>query len=111
MLIIQDYSFQIAIPSNEAYAIYSNDYYADKEGNILTEIDSLSNVYEYGDIIIQTSSTKYILKKVYTAYDYVSEIIRYIEKHRDDDVIFIDLYELDGRWEVQDAELEIEVLR
>lgn len=107
MLIIRSTFFQIVIPDNEPYAIYSIDYYVDKDGTILTETDR-SDVYEYGDIIIQTPSTKYIMKKVYSAYDYAAQIIDYIEEHRNDDQIFIDMYKLNKRWEYHEGTFEIE---
>lgn len=62
MLIIRSLLYQVTIPSNEEYAIYTNDYYLDRDGNVLTETDR-TDVYEYGDIIIQTSRVKYILRR------------------------------------------------
>lgn len=49
MLIIKSLFYQIAIPDNESYAIYSKDSFVDEDGNILDET--------YGDIIIQTPSS------------------------------------------------------
>lgn len=76
MLIIRSF-FYVTIPSNEEYAINTNDYYLGHDGNILTDTDR-TDVYEYGDIIIQTSRVKYIFKRVYFAYDYAVRIMEYI---------------------------------
>lgn len=67
MLIIKSLFFQIAIPNSEAYAIYTSDYYLDKEGALVPMDSGRTDVYEYGDIVIQTAATKYIIKKVYSA--------------------------------------------
>ncbi len=110
MLIIKSLFFQIAIPNSEAYAIYTNDYYLDKEGALVLMDSGRTDVYEYGDIVIQTAATKYIIKKVYSAYDYAAKMIDYIGEHRNDDVIYINMYDLNEYWEYHSGDLEIENL-
>ncbi len=56
MLIIKSLFFQIAVPKEEEYAIYTNDYYLDKDGNLVPKNTDRTDVYDYGDIIIQTVS-------------------------------------------------------
>jgi len=107
MLIIRSLFYQITIPDNEPYAIYSTDYYVEKDGTVVTETDR-TDVYEYGDIIIQTPSTKYILKKVYSAYDYAVRIMDYIKEHRNDGLIFVDMSDLNKYWEHHEGTFEIE---
>lgn len=109
MLIIRSLFYQITIPSNEEYAIYTNDYYLDQDGNVLTDT-ARTDVYEYGDIIIQTSRVKYIFKKVYSAYDYAVRIMEYIKEHREDGVIYINMEELNSHWEDHSGTFEVEQL-
>lgn len=99
MIIIKSLFFQITIPSDEEYAIFSNDYYIDCEGNVFDKpaLDKL-DVYEYGDIIIQTARVIYIIKRIYSAYDYVANIIHYIDEHINDSIIKIDMSELNENW-------------
>ena len=88
LLIIRSLFYQVSIPSTEGYAIFTNDYFVDDEGNVLTETDR-TDVHEYGDIIIQTSHSRYIFKKVYSAYDYAVKIMDYIKEHQGENVIYM----------------------
>ena len=110
MLIIKSLFFHISIPKEEAYAIYTNDYFLDNDGNPVPMNTDRTDVYDYGDIIIQMVSTKYIIKKVYSAYDYAAKMINYIGEHRNDDVIYINMYDLNEYWEYHSGDLEIENL-
>ena len=98
MLIIRSLFYQVTIPDNVEYAIYTNDYFLDKDGNLVTEIGR-TDVYDYGDLIIQTGSAKYIFKKVYSAYDYAVRIMEHIKAHREDKVIYINMEELNEFWD------------
>ena len=48
MLIIRSLFYQVTIPSTEEYAIFTNDYFVDAEGNVLTDTNR-TDVYEYGN--------------------------------------------------------------
>ena len=110
MLIIRSLFFQVTIPRTEGYAIFTNDYFIDADGNVLTEINR-TDVYEYGDIIIQTSHSRYIFKKVYSAYDYAVRIMDYIKEHQGEDVIYIDMAKLNENWENHSGSFEVETLK
>ena len=109
MPIIRSLFYQVAIPSTEAYAIFTNDYYVDKKGNVLTETDK-TDVYEYGDIIIQTSHARYIFKKVYSAYDYAVRIMEYIKEHQGEKVIYINMSDLNENWDDHSGSFVVETL-
>ncbi len=47
---------------------------------------------------------------MYSAYDYAAKIIDYIGEHRNDDVIYINMCDLNEYWEYHSGDLEIEVL-
>lgn len=98
MIVIHDSFFEIAIPNNTEYAIFSKDYFLDSEGNIIDETGR-TDVYEYGDIIITTARTKYTIERVYAAYDYVAAIIRYIDKNIHEPVIIINMGKLNENWD------------
>lgn len=110
MLIIRSLFYQVTIPSTEGYAIFTNDYFVDDEGNILTETDR-TDVYEYGDIIIQTSHSRYIFKKVYSAYDYAVKIMDYIKEHQGENVIYIDMADLNKNWDNHSGSFVVETLK
>lgn len=48
------------------------------------------------------------MKNVYSAYDYTTRIIEYIKNHRDDEVIYIDMNDLNEYWENHEGTFEIE---
>lgn len=79
MLILATMFEMICIPLNTEYSIFTNDYYVDKEGHTYKEADR-PNVYEYGDLIIETPTTRYTFFKVYAAYDYCAKILEIIKK-------------------------------
>lgn len=110
MLIIRSLFYQVAIPSTEAYAIFTNDYYVDKEGNVMSETDK-TDVYEYGDIIIQTSNARYIFKKVYSAYDYAVRIMEYIKDHQEENIIYVNMSELNENWDDHSGSFVVETLK
>ena len=110
MLIIRSLFYQVTIPSSEEYAVFTNDYYVDADGNVLTDTDR-TDVYEYGDIIIQTSHSRYIFRKVYSAYDYAARIMDYIKEHRGESIIYIDMEDLNENWDYHSGFFEIETLK
>lgn len=110
MLIIRSLFYQVTIPSTEAYAIFTNDYYIDKEGNVLTEANK-TDVYEYGDIIIQTSNSRYIFKRVYSAYDYAVQIMDYIKEHQGENIIYIDMANINENWDYHSGSFVVETLK
>lgn len=110
MLIIRSLFYQITIPSNESYAIFTNDYYIDTDGNVLTKANK-TDVYEFGDIIIQTSSSRYVFKKVYSAYDYAVRIMDHIKEHQGENVIYVDMADLNENWENHSGTFEVETFK
>ena len=98
MLIIRSLFYQITIPDTMEYAIYTNDYYVDTEGNVLKETDR-GDVYDYGDIIIQTGNAKYFFQRVYAAYDYAVKMMEYIKEHLKDEIIYLNMAELNENWD------------
>ena len=90
MLIIKNYFNLIAIPKTVECSIYSHDFELDKEGKIVNNPNK-TDVYPFGDLIIETPFTKYIFRKVVFAAGYVAEILQYIENHHNDTHIYIDL--------------------
>ena len=111
LLIIRSLFYQVAIPSSEEYALFSNDYVCDAGGNVITD-SNRSDVYQYGDLIIQTSHAKYIFKKVYCAYDYAVRIMECIKnKYRQgESVIYIDMADLNEFWDDHAGTFEVEML-
>ena len=61
----------------------------DENGNRFDEMPH-ERAYEYGDLVFETSDTRYIFKKVYSAYDYCAAIIQQIKCHASDEVILVD---------------------
>ena len=110
VLIIRSLFYQVTIPSTEGYAIFTNDYFVDAEGNVLTDTNR-KDVYEYGDIIIQTSHSRYVFRKVYSAYDYAVRIMEYIKAHQRENVIYIDMAELNENWENHSGSFVVETLK
>ncbi len=83
----------ISIPvENTELAIYKTDYYIDESGVRFDEWPH-PKVHEYGDITLETISTKYIFRRVYAAYQFCSEIIESIQKQKDQPIITINLDE------------------
>ena len=110
LLIIRSTFYQVTIPRSEAYAIYTNDYFLDTEGNVFSETENY-DVYEYGDIIIQISSSRYIFKKVYAAHDYAVRIMEFIKDYQEDKAIYIDLANLNKNWVNHSDSFEVELLK
>lgn len=50
--------------------------------------------YDYGDIIIYTSSVKVTIPCVQYSYEWVCEILDYLVAHKDEKNVYIDLNEL-----------------
>lgn len=83
----------IHLPRNCELGVYSCDYYIDENGQRFYEM-SHERAYEYGDLVFETSNTRYILKKGYPAYNHCASTIQQIECHVSDEVIPIDLDKL-----------------
>lgn len=93
MIHIFSYFNFISIPIHTTeVAIYTVDYYIDKEGNIFDNFPH-GDVYEYGDLIIETPFKKYIYRRVYSAYQYCADIIRKINDQKMQPIISINLDE------------------
>lgn len=93
MLHLFSYFNIVSIPIHSTeFAIYTRDYFIDKDGVVFDEITH-GDVYEYGDLIIETPSVKYIFRRVYSAYQYCAEIIRKIHGQEMQLIISINLDE------------------
>ncbi len=82
----------ITIPGNTEYVIYTKDYYIDKAGVVYEKMPH-GDVYEYGDLIVETPSFRYVFRRVYAAYDYCATLIRMITEQKDQNVITINMDE------------------
>jgi hypothetical protein len=80
----------IHIPTEAEFCIYTKDYYIDRAGNIFEKAPS-TDVYEYGDLYIETVSTRYIFRRVYAAYDYCARILDLLRKWNGEGSISIQL--------------------
>lgn len=90
----------VYLPTNSEFTIHTEDYYIDDDGQRYDAMPH-GNVYEYGDLIIETPQKRYIYRKVYSAYDYCVTLIQKIKEHKGDPVILIDLDELNEVWGFQ----------
>ncbi len=52
--------------------------------------------YSYGDVIIETPTTRYVFKQVYAAYEIVARILRSIHEQKNQSIIEIDLDKISG---------------
>lgn len=85
--------YMISIPiRNTEFSVYTKDYYIDKNGLVYAEMPH-GDVYEYGDLIIETPTAKYIFRRIYSAYQYCAEIIRKINEQKMQPIISINLDE------------------
>ena len=93
MIQLYSYFYFVSVPiQNTEFSIYTRDYYIDKEGVIFDEMPH-GDVYEYGDLIIETPTAKYIFRRVYSAYQYCADIIRKINEQKMQPIISINLDE------------------
>lgn len=83
----------VHIPTESEFSIYATDYYVDKEGNVFDKAPH-TDVYEYGDLYIETVSTQYIFRRVYSAYDYCAKILELLRKWNGEGSISIRLESL-----------------
>ena len=98
MITIRGLFFVINIDDNQEYVIYDKSYHADMYGNPLPEDSEevkKGHFYDFGDIVIETKTKRYTLKKVCDSYQWVWCIIDYIYATRTNEKIFIDMYKLD----------------
>lgn len=116
MLFIQFYCSKSGmIGINTEFFIYSENYLGDTNGNPIEDIrENWSKGYDFGHIFIETPHKRYIFRKVIDAFSWVCFITEYIEKHKDDKNIFINLDELwsysDGEFREFEAEFEVETI-
>lgn len=103
MITIRTLFAQINIDPHKEYVIYEVDYPADKFGRPLPEDSEdvkTGHFYEYGNIIIETERKKYTIPTVYCSYQWVADLIDYINSQKDTENIFVDMFEL---WELPDG--------
>lgn len=108
MIIIRSFLWQITIANSQSYVIFTIDYDCDEDENIVPHgLDT----YEYGDLIIQTDTMRFTVKKTYAAYDYCVRILEEIKAKCREPVIYIDMEELNQFWSDHAGELIVEPLR
>ena len=116
MIIIRTLLDMICINENEEFVIYQEGYYGDEMGNPVTIAEEIIDDKEhfYGNIFIVTPNKRYTYRKVFAAYAWVINILDYLEKHRNEENIFIDLNKLfhcqDGGFCEFLGQLEVESL-
>ena len=90
MLIIRSLFCQVFVPTDKEYAIFSKDYFMDENKNIIDHPDANDGV-PYGDLYVATAQADYVFKRVYACYEVVARVIRCIQEHKYDPVIYVDL--------------------
>ena len=97
MITIRTLLAQISIDPNKEYAIYDVQYPADQLGHPLPEdseeVKSLK-YYEYGNIVIETERKKYTITSVYCSYNWVANLLDYINAQKNTGDIFVDMFQL-----------------
>ena len=99
----------IHIPTEAAFAIYTKDYFVDKAGNTYEKMPS-TDVYEYGDLYIETPTTQYIFRRVYAAYDFCAKLLALLRNWNGEGSLSIHLEELNNFTEFR-AEGGLEIIR
>lgn len=94
MITIRTVFSQINIDNKKEYMIYHDSYNADRFGHPLAddseEVKS-GHYYDYGNIYFETAHKRYVIKRISCAYDWVAEILDYINNHKEEENIFIDM--------------------
>ncbi len=96
MITIRTLFSQFSFDNKKEYAIYETAYPADKYGRPLDEEKDAETIknghfYEYGSIIVKTPQAKYELSGIYSAYEWVTELLDYINAHKREENIFVDM--------------------
>lgn len=90
LVIRTNFSF-VRIRNDEEYTLTYTAYDADMFGHPLENISENTEIYEFGDITIETNTRRYTFTKVLEPYRWVSAMIDYISKHNSNQEIFIDM--------------------
>ena len=97
MLTIRTLFYEFKIDNSKEYAIYEESYKANYLGQPLDpdsqEVET-GKYYEYGNIIFFTETKKYSITKVYCAYEWVVELLDFIDSKKNDENIFINMNSL-----------------
>ena len=97
MLIIKSSDFEFNIDNKKEHAIYLEKYIPDRDGQPQTD-EPKRKLFNYnancGHIIFETEYKRYILEAVRDPDYWILEILNYIELHRNEKNIIIDLFEL-----------------
>ena len=95
MITIRTHFFQITFDNKKEYAIYHDSYIADAFGQPLPEecgeTYPLEESCVYGNIIIETEIKRYYIKSIPKAYQWVVELLDYINARKDQEDIFVDM--------------------
>ena len=97
MLNIYSFDTFVSIPCRQTeFSIYTTHYYTDENGTVLPDNTDRLDIYEKGDLIIETPSVKYIWKKIYMPYQYCEDIFKSIAAQKESPIISVDLNEISG---------------
>ena len=94
MIIIKSLFNAVVLDEGTDFAVYENDYPADKFGNPLAADDpALESLqfYEFGDLIIETKTMKYIFEKIYESYQVSAELVERLSEKKPGENLVIDI--------------------
>ncbi|MBP3448041.1 MAG: hypothetical protein J6K51_03365 [Clostridia bacterium] len=97
MITVRTIFSEISFDQYKEYAIYFESYEADRYGRPLSpDSEEVKNgqYYDFGHIIIETETKKYALKCVYEPYQWVAELLDYIDAHREEEHLLLDMSRL-----------------
>ena len=81
----------------EEYIIYHDSYDADRYGRPLasdSEKVKTGHCYDFGNIYFETAHKRYVIKRVCQTFDWVVELLDYIDDHKNEENIYIDMSRL-----------------
>ena len=117
MIIIRSLLDMICINEEEEFAIYQEGYYGDEQGNPVVFPETVIDDREhfYGNIFIETPNKRYSYHKIFAAYAWVIELLDYLEKHKNEENIFVNMHKLipnpDGGFYEFVGQLEVEAIK
>ena len=97
MLTVRTLFSEFKIDNSKEYAIYEESYKANYLGEPLdpnSEEVKAGKCYDYGNIFFVTETKKYIIPCVYCAYDWVAQLLDFIDSKQKDEDVFVDMNSL-----------------
>lgn len=99
----------VYLPQGTAFSIKTEDYEADVWGKKLERDDvPLNEIYEFGDLIVQTVDQTFIFQRLYDCHACYEELMEMIEANSWQSELFADLDELS---QGDPATVELEIIR